>query len=127
MNNRNEYENEVRWSEVIYSVEFLGILAIIAVLAASTKSNYFPLACLCFCAITVFDNGNIHFHKNKLIRWILKKKPHIAKCLLMLILAISMVLSWYSFKALIFSIVLSIIWTEYMKLFKRRKCHKLGF
>lgn len=126
MNKRNE-NNKVTWNEIMYSVEFFCFLAISAILTVKLKSNYFFLSCFALYVITVFESGDIHFYKNKLTKFIFRNYAWTVKIILKLMLFISIILSWHYFKAFICSIVLSVIWTEYMKLFKRRKCPKLGF
>lgn len=116
---RKEYV--LKADDIIYSVEFLGILFFAAFMLARICQNYFLASIFCFVLIKYFGNSDVHFYKNKLSKLVLRKYAYTAKLTISLLLIITMIMSVVSFKAFICSIVLSIIWKEYMKAFNKRK------
>ena len=104
-------------NEVIYSIEFWGIVIIAGVLLARFKANFILLSCVCFGIINVFGSEKLHLYNTRLSRSFLKKYKHTIKLILFALLITTIILSIWFFEAFVCSIVLSIVWKEYMKLF----------
>lgn len=107
-------------NEVIYSIEFWGIVIIAGVLLARFKENYILLSCVCFGLINVFGNDKVHLYDSKLSGF-LKKYKHTIKLIILLVLIAAITLSIWFAQAFVSVIVLSIVWKEYMKLFNALK------
>ncbi len=122
MERRNENEVvKIKPEDIIYSIEFWGIIIIPAIILARIQNNYMLSSIIFFGLIKYFGSEKVHFNKNKLSKFILRKYPYTTKLALALCLTTSVILSYYFFKAFVCSIILSICWKEYMKLFERRK------
>lgn len=116
-------ENEVviTMEDVIYSVPFWGIFCIAAIMSAAVWHSYLLPSLFTFALAKYFGSENVHFYKNRLSKFVLRRYPYTTKLLLALILTITIMLSYSSLKAFICSIILSICWKEYMKAFTKRK------
>lgn len=116
-----ERKEVITLNDIIYSIEFWGILIIAAIMLQAVLHNYFLLSVVCFGLIKYFGSEKVHFHKNKLSKFILRRYPYSIKLLLSLAVIVAIMLSWMSFKAFVCSIIFSICWKEYMKMFVKKE------
>ena len=118
---RKENEFVLRKEDMVYEFVPWAIATMIAILMVIFLENYFIASILVFEWMKYFGSEKMHFYKNKFSKFILRKYPYLFKVTLSLICIITIVLSWSSAKAFIYSIVFSIFWKEYMNVFKQRK------
>ena len=118
---RKENEFVLTVNDIIYSAQFWVTFFLVAFILERLTQNYIMASLFCYMLIKYFGNDELHFYKNKLSKLLLRKYAYTTKLVLAVILAVTIIMSWFSFKAFICSIVLSIIWNEYMKVFTKRK------
>lgn len=109
-------------NEIVYSVEFIGFAAILAIVCVS-KGIYLPLSFLTFLLINFFWSDKLRFCKCKLGQFILRKYPYTMKMMLVVALITTIGLSWWFIWAFICSIFFSILWKEYMNVFNTFKIY----
>lgn len=118
---RKENEFVLTSRDIIYSVQFWAILFFAAFVSARMGQNYFMASLFCFAYAKYFGNDDVIFCRNKLSKFVLRRYPYTTKMLLALVVTVTIMLSWFSFKAFICSIILSAVWKKYMNAFTKRK------
>ena len=115
---RKENEFVLRKEDIVYEFVPWAIAGMFAILMVVFLDNYLMASIIVFGLIKYFRSEELHFQKNKRIKFILKRYPYSTKMLLTLLVIASVFISLFSIIGFILTIVTSICWSEYMKLMK---------
>lgn len=115
---KRENEFVLTLDDIIYSWIFWVPLFLIAIPLVTLCHNYLMASILFFLWVKYMGNTEVHPCKSKFTKHIVERYPYTIKLLLELVVFVTIMLSYFSFKAFLCSIILSIYWNEYKKLLK---------
>lgn len=115
---QRENEFVLTLDDIIYSWIFWVPLFLIAIPLVTRCHNYLIASIFVFLWVKYMGNTEVHFCKHKFTKYIVERYTYTIKLLLEFAVCVAIVLSYFSFKAFLCSIILSIYWNEYKKLLK---------